>query len=101
MVILVCLKGVANRSFSNTSFREMFQNLATLICIVGYYLVSRVNRQIMVFKIYFHIASENYMLVTPDIVYFVFNPFQSNFSANRILPSSYLFWAVKRMVDYL
>jgi hypothetical protein len=23
------------------------------------------------------------------------NPFQSNFSANRILPSSYLFWAVK------
>jgi hypothetical protein len=24
------------------------------------------------------------------------NPFQSNFSANRILPSSYLFWAVKR-----
>jgi hypothetical protein len=30
-----------------------------------------------------------------------FNPFQSNFSANRILPSSYFFWAVKRLVDYL
>jgi hypothetical protein len=29
------------------------------------------------------------------------NPFQSNFSANRILPISYLFWAVKRLVDYL
>jgi hypothetical protein len=29
------------------------------------------------------------------------NPFQSNFSANLILPSSYLFWAVKRLVDYL
>jgi hypothetical protein len=29
------------------------------------------------------------------------NSFQSNFSANRILPSSYLFWAVKRLVDYL
>jgi hypothetical protein len=29
------------------------------------------------------------------------NPFQSNFSANRTLPSSYLFWAVKRLVDYL
>jgi hypothetical protein len=29
------------------------------------------------------------------------NPFQSNFSANRILPSSYLFWAGKRLVDYL
>jgi hypothetical protein len=29
------------------------------------------------------------------------NPFQSNFSANRILPSSYLFWAVKRLVDYV
>jgi hypothetical protein len=28
------------------------------------------------------------------------NPFQSTFSANRILPSSYLFWAVKRLVDY-
>jgi hypothetical protein len=30
-----------------------------------------------------------------------FNPFQSNFSANRILPSSCLFWAGKRLVDYL
>jgi len=29
------------------------------------------------------------------------NPFQSNFSANRILPSSYLFWVGKRLVDYL
>jgi hypothetical protein len=29
------------------------------------------------------------------------NPFQSNFSATRILPSSYLFWAGKRLVDYL
>jgi hypothetical protein len=29
------------------------------------------------------------------------NPFQSNFSANRILPSSYLFWAAKKLVDYL
>jgi hypothetical protein len=30
-----------------------------------------------------------------------FNPFQSNFSDNRILPSSYLFWAGKRLVAYL
>jgi hypothetical protein len=29
------------------------------------------------------------------------NPFQTNCSANRILPSSYLFWAVKRLVDYM
>ena len=29
------------------------------------------------------------------------NPFQSNFSANCILPSSYLLWAGKRLVDYL
>jgi hypothetical protein len=29
------------------------------------------------------------------------NPFQSNFSASRILSSSYLFWAGKRLVDYL
>jgi hypothetical protein len=27
--------------------------------------------------------------------------FQSNVYANRMLPSSYLFWAVKRLVDYL
>jgi hypothetical protein len=27
-----------------------------------------------------------------------FNPFQSNFSANCILPSFYWFWAVKRLV---
>jgi hypothetical protein len=32
---------------------------------------------------------------------FYINPFQSNFSANRILPSDYLFWAGKRLVDYL
>jgi hypothetical protein len=30
-----------------------------------------------------------------------FNPFQSNFSATRILPSSYLFWAGKRLMHYL
>jgi hypothetical protein len=30
-----------------------------------------------------------------------FNPFQSNFSANRMLPRSYLLWAGKRLVDYL
>jgi hypothetical protein len=30
-----------------------------------------------------------------------YNPFQSNFSATRILPSSYLFWAGKRLVGYL
>jgi hypothetical protein len=29
------------------------------------------------------------------------NPFQSNFSATRTLPSSYLFWAGKRLGDYL
>jgi hypothetical protein len=29
------------------------------------------------------------------------NPFQSNFSATHILPSSYWFWAGKRLVDYL
>ena len=29
------------------------------------------------------------------------NPFQSNFSANRLLPSSYLLWVGKRLVDYL
>jgi hypothetical protein len=28
------------------------------------------------------------------------NPFQSNFSATRILPSCYLFWAGKRLVNY-
>jgi hypothetical protein len=32
---------------------------------------------------------------------FCFNPFQSNFSATHILPISYLFWAWKRLVDYL
>ena len=30
-----------------------------------------------------------------------FNPFQSNFSANCILPSSYLLWAGKRLMYYL
>jgi hypothetical protein len=30
-----------------------------------------------------------------------FNPFQSNFSATRILPSCYLFWAGKRLMGYL
>jgi hypothetical protein len=34
------------------------------------------------------------------IRHFCLNPFQSNFSTTRILPSSYLFWAGKR-VDYL
>jgi hypothetical protein len=29
------------------------------------------------------------------------NPLQSNFSATRILPSSYLFWVAMRLVGYL
>jgi hypothetical protein len=32
---------------------------------------------------------------------FALTLFESNFSANRTLPSSYLFWTVKRLVDYL
>jgi hypothetical protein len=40
-----------------------------------------------------------FFLISVALIYF--NPFQSNFSANRILPSSYLFWAVKSLVDYL
>jgi hypothetical protein len=46
-------------------------------------------------KIFIFVAPSTYFPKT------IFNPFQSNFSANRILPSSYLFWAVKRLVDYL
>jgi hypothetical protein len=34
-------------------------------------------------------------------LFLIFNPFQSNFSATRILPSSYLFWAGKKLVGYL
>jgi hypothetical protein len=34
-------------------------------------------------------------------LFFIFNPFQSNFSATRILHSSYLFWAEKRLEGYL
>jgi hypothetical protein len=33
--------------------------------------------------------------------FLIFNPFKSIFCATRILPSSYLFWAGKRLVDYL
>jgi hypothetical protein len=33
--------------------------------------------------------------------FLLLNPFQSNFSATLILPSSYLFWAEKRLADYL
>jgi hypothetical protein len=39
--------------------------------------------------------------VEPSSYATTINPFQSNFSATRILPSSYLFWAGKRLVDYL
>jgi hypothetical protein len=35
------------------------------------------------------------------IAYLLINPFQSSFYANRILPSSDLFGAVKSLVDYL
>jgi len=36
-----------------------------------------------------------------EVYLYAVNPFQSNFSANHILPSSYLSWAGKRLVDYL
>jgi hypothetical protein len=41
------------------------------------------------------------LLMLSVIKHLTLNPFQSNFSANRILPSSYLFRAGKRLVDYL
>jgi hypothetical protein len=34
-------------------------------------------------------------------LFLIFNPFLSHFSATRILSSFYLFWAGKRLVDYL
>jgi hypothetical protein len=39
--------------------------------------------------------------LTNTIRHTLVNPFQSNFSATRILPSPYLFCAGKRLVDYL
>jgi hypothetical protein len=33
-------------------------------------------------------------------LFLIFNPFQSVLSATRLLPSSYLFWAGKKLVDY-
>jgi len=38
------------------------------------------------------------LLVHPQVM--MFNPFQSNFSANCILPSSYLFWTGKEDGGY-
>ena len=38
------------------------------------------------------------LLVHPQVM--KFNPFQSNFSANCILPSSYLFWTGKEVGGY-
>jgi hypothetical protein len=43
----------------------------------------------------------SYFTLFSYITVLYFNPFQSNFSATRILPSSYLFWAGKWMVDCL
>jgi hypothetical protein len=39
--------------------------------------------------------------LTEYLLHAKINPFQSNCSVNRILPSSYLFWAVKSLVGYL
>jgi hypothetical protein len=49
---------------------------------------SRIVRHLGILKYVFPVFDDD--VISP------FNPFQSNFSANRILPSSYLFWAVKR-----
>jgi hypothetical protein len=52
-------------------------------------------------------SHSSYFLTLAGIVYvkrknISVNPFQSNFSANCILPSSYLFWGGgQRLVDYL
>jgi hypothetical protein len=49
----------------------------------------------------FMLAIDTIVLNNDNEISLHFNPLQSNFSANRILPSFYLFWAVKRLVDYL
>jgi hypothetical protein len=43
---------------------------------------------------------QHYDFLFPTL-FLIFNPFQSNFSATRILPSSYLFRAGKGLVGYL
>jgi hypothetical protein len=35
------------------------------------------------------------MIFLFPMLFFIFNPYQSNFSATHILPSSYIFWAGK------
>jgi hypothetical protein len=49
------------------------------------------------FRYFIHIFF-NYFQMVPV---FLINPLHSSFSPNRILSSSYLVWAVKRLVDYL
>jgi hypothetical protein len=45
--------------------------------------------------------SYDIMIFQFPTLFLIFNPFQSNSSATRILPSSYLFLAGKRLVGYL
>jgi hypothetical protein len=61
-------------------------------------LITRVN--INPFRSYVETSSDILIFLFPTL-FLIFNPFQSNFSATHILPSSYLFWSGKRLVDYL
>jgi hypothetical protein len=57
-----------------------------------------------VLSLYHHFSlSEPSLCISADrwLTTLMFNHFQSNFFATRILPCSYLFWAGKRLVDYL
>jgi hypothetical protein len=48
-----------------------------------------------------YVGPSDIMIFLFSTLFLIFNPFQSNISATCILPSSYLFWAGKRLVGYL
>jgi hypothetical protein len=48
-----------------------------------------------------NVGPSDIMIFLFPTLFLIFNPYQSNFSATLILPSSYLFWARKRLVGYL
>jgi hypothetical protein len=58
------------------------------------------TRHVYPFPILCRTSSDIMIFLFPTL-FLIFNPFQSNFFATRILPSSYLFWAGKTLMGYL
>jgi hypothetical protein len=102
-----CISNIGNVDLCTMHFVEFYyicptnaQYVLTIICFLEHSYMLRCL-YIILREFLITCAKVTELMKWKHLNKYKINPFQSKFSATCILPSSYLFWAGKRLVDYL